>query len=176
MTYNIEQRWILFVKGACFQPFILQELYPRPMLDGEKIIWEKMILSRHNTSLKIRISRFPYSGIQFWANILSSQQFCHTPSSVNHLASHFPSKALYLTYRSWSPSSPWSLGPQITLHLVKWYFFHYLLATRIWITNSPIYEKKVTERKKSYKVPFLLVLDLRGLILHLEKVILLVNY
>jgi hypothetical protein len=49
--------------------------------------------------------------------------FCHTPSWINNLANHFPSKALFLTYRSWTPSPPWSFGRQTTLHLVNRYFF-----------------------------------------------------
>ena len=46
---------------------------------------------------------------------------CQTPSSVSNIESHLPSKALFLTWRSWMPSPPWSLGRQSTLHLANRY-------------------------------------------------------
>jgi hypothetical protein len=39
------------------------------------------------------------------------------------LNSHFPSRAVFLTSRSWIPSPPWSLGEHTTLHLANQYFF-----------------------------------------------------
>jgi hypothetical protein len=42
---------------------------------------------------------------------------CQIPSSVSNLKSHLPSRAVFLTSRSWIPSPSWSLGVQTTLHL-----------------------------------------------------------
>jgi hypothetical protein len=65
---------------------------------------------------------------------------CQIPSSVNNLTSHFPSKAMLLTSRSWSPSPPWSFTRQMTLHFVNRYFSsYYPLAKRILIGDNPIY-------------------------------------
>jgi hypothetical protein len=141
MSYNIIRSWILFLNGGCSWPFILQELYLRPISCGERSILEKYFLDAIMSSQKKRITRFPYNPrTAFETTYFLRSNVCQTPSSVNNLASHFPSKALFLNSRSWTPSPPWSLGRQMTLHFInQYFFFYYLLVKRILIENNLIY-------------------------------------
>jgi hypothetical protein len=81
---------------------------------------KEMLLRLHESGPKMWITRFPIKLWQrFRANIFSSK----ISSSINNPKSHFPSRAVFFTSRSWIPSPPWSFGRNATLHLASLYFF-----------------------------------------------------
>lgn len=76
-----------------------------------------------------------------WDRALDPIYFLHkmvyqTPSSERSLNNHLPRSAVFLTFKSFMPSPPYSFGRQITFHLASRCFF---------FTSSPC--QKNLERK-----------------------------
>ena len=107
-------------------------------------------------------------GFQYnWDNAFEPIYFllrrvCQTPSLVNSLNNHFPSRALFLISRLWIPSPPWSLGRQTTFHLANLYFFFLSpLAKKISNDNNlNVWEPLLAQgKRKAYIGPYLWVLN-----------------
>ena len=62
-----------------------------------------------------------------WTNSLDTRYLflnscCHVPSEVNSLNNHFLNSAMFLTFRSWIPRPPCTLGWHRIFHLARRYF------------------------------------------------------
>jgi hypothetical protein len=128
-------RTILYNTGYCsrrgVEPNHLssQNHISDPSLIEKYPYWKKVFFYRHNASPKCESPDFQIiCEIAFEPTYFLRNNLCHTPSSVNNLTSHFPSKAPFLTSRSWTTSPPCSFGRQMTLHLVNMYFFFFTIS------------------------------------------------
>jgi hypothetical protein len=78
-----------------------QNLISDPYLTEKEQYGKKYFLVAIRPAKKCESPDFQVTwDIAFDPTYFLHNMFCHTPSWINNLANHFPSKALFLTYRS----------------------------------------------------------------------------
>lgn len=100
-----------------------QKRIAAPSLMAKNLKWHKCFFATIRPAQKCESLGFQ----QVQDKAFDPKYFLHRsrcqPSSVRSLNSHLLSSAVFLTWRSWIPCPPRSLGRQTTSHLSSLYFF-----------------------------------------------------
>jgi hypothetical protein len=95
-----------------------------PSFNRERSIAEEKLLRSHESRPEVQATKFPDNpGQRLRINIFFFRRVYQKPSLISSLKSHLPRRDDFLTWRSWTPSPPWSLGLQTILHLTSRYLF-----------------------------------------------------